>query len=407
MAIKKSLKENLKISIKAAIATVLAMTLFLVSVTSVNALGRTIPSETVQETNLQALYLNLAWVEKQALDNLTQNGYSSSTSNVYIAELGAKIEAKRDTLINGVGDQLAEYAKKFVGEDHTRFTSYRSKNSQAYEADWCAMFVSYCCDCLGYIDLGIIPCWFNAAGETGWNIFKTANKWKEPNGYTPVKNDIIFFSKGHVGIVTDVTSTTISTVEGNSGASSTSPYWKGSHVVEGSYSLNDSGIQGYVSIGTEAAGAGIVQSERTKEPTQNDKWYSTANPFPSMLNKGKNKGSTEAYGWGRFYEAHNIKLPVDGTANNWISQLREIDSTWITDSPTAGCLLMWYDANSVGVGQVAFCEKVNDNGTIVITESGKTYRWRTQTVSSSNNWGHSDLKFLGCVKSDAAKNYYG
>lgn len=153
---------------------------------------------------------------------------------------------------------LAEFALQFVGENHSRFTTYESKNSNAFGADWCAMFVSYCLDNLGYMDSGDI--WWFTGCTTMYNQLLAADKWEYSayyNGtYIPKAGDLIFFSSNgsvvyHVGMVTSCDSETITTVEGNTGDSAYSGdyYWMGSSVNEYSYSIGYYKIIGYCSIG--------------------------------------------------------------------------------------------------------------------------------------------------------------
>lgn len=148
---------------------------------------------------------------------------------------------------------IVDYAKQFIGEDHTRFTSYESSNSQAFESDWCAMFVCYCADKLGYIDKGYLF-WFNGC-TSAVNQMRIEKKFEYSafydGKYTPRAGDLIFFTDGdtstscHVGIVSDCTVSTVSTIEGNAGTASASPFWKYSSVTENTYSVYDSAILGY------------------------------------------------------------------------------------------------------------------------------------------------------------------
>lgn len=89
--------------------------------------------------------------------------------------------------------------------------------------EWCACFVSWCANQLGFIDAGIIPK-FAGCTSGGMAWFKANNQWQE-NDYIPTPGTIIFFdwaSNGldgdadHVGIVEKVEDGRICTVEGNS-----------------------------------------------------------------------------------------------------------------------------------------------------------------------------------------------
>lgn len=161
-------------------------------------------------------------------------------------------ELKEQLQTIGLGDasELSEFALQFVGENHTRFTSYKSKNGNGFGDNWCAMFVSYCTDQCGYIDDGIIH-YFVGCTSNGIVKFRSEGRFEEAAAhggtYVPTSGDIIFFNWGggsssadHVGIVTGVDGTVVSTVEGNSGSS-----WTTSSVKEKKYELSSQYIVGY------------------------------------------------------------------------------------------------------------------------------------------------------------------
>lgn len=148
--------------------------------------------------------------------------------------------------------EVADFALQFVGENHSRFTSYNPSNGVPdiwFGADWCAMFVSYC-----YNECGLIPDVlyqpYASCAMARW--LRDRGELIEDSGYVPQPGDIIFFSNDgwtsyHTGIVTSSDGTNVYTVEGNSGPSSSSTYWAGSSVLEHQYSLTYSNILGYFS----------------------------------------------------------------------------------------------------------------------------------------------------------------
>lgn len=116
------------------------------------------------------------------------------------------------------------------------------------DADWCAIFVSWCADQCGYINSEIMP---NTAGVDvmkQWYEDKGLYHTKE-SGYEPKIGDIIFFGNGvsHVGIVSDYNAEDgiVTTIEGNTGKSDTVPYHKGSRVKETWYPITYKQIIGY------------------------------------------------------------------------------------------------------------------------------------------------------------------
>ena len=90
--------------------------------------------------------------------------------------------------------------------------------------EWCACFVSWCCDQCGYIESGVVPKYSYC--PTGADWFKEHNLWTERD-ITPQPGMIIFFdwARGgrqdgetdHTGIVEKVENGRVYTIEGNSG----------------------------------------------------------------------------------------------------------------------------------------------------------------------------------------------
>lgn len=70
--------------------------------------------------------------------------------------------------------------------------------------EWCAIFVSWVANEIGYLDSGVIPKF--AVVSNGVNLFKAVGQWQD-NKYVPREGDIIFFDWendggiNHVGIV--------------------------------------------------------------------------------------------------------------------------------------------------------------------------------------------------------------
>lgn len=144
--------------------------------------------------------------------------------------------------------QIVEAAQNELNDADKTVGGYRYKNWYGMDANWCAMFVSYCADKCGFIEKGIMPKTASVAASKQWYI--NNNLYHDAaSGYVPKAGDIIIFGNGmsHTGIVTGYTPETkkLTTIEGNSGRSSTTPYHKGSHVKEHTYSITYSKIAGY------------------------------------------------------------------------------------------------------------------------------------------------------------------
>lgn len=122
------------------------------------------------------------------------------------------------------------------------------------DAQWCQAFVDWCfITAFGIEDAKkLIYVWTNYT-PTGSDAFKKRSRYIKRGSGKPKKGDVIYFYSsakgriGHVGIVYDVSSTTVYTIEGNtSGASSL--VTNGGGVKKKSYSLTSTYIDGYGSV---------------------------------------------------------------------------------------------------------------------------------------------------------------
>lgn len=145
-------------------------------------------------------------------------------------------------------DQIVQAAQNELKDADSTVGGYRYKNWYGMDDNWCAMFVSYCADKCGFIEAGIMPKTASVAASKAW--YQSHNLYHEASsGYIPKAGDIIIFGNGmsHTGIVTgyDPETKKLTTIEGNSGRSSTTPYHKGSRVKEHTYPITYAKIAGY------------------------------------------------------------------------------------------------------------------------------------------------------------------
>lgn len=146
------------------------------------------------------------------------------------------------------GATLVEVAKYELEVQDGIYGGEKYKTWYGIDGNWCAMFVSYCADQSGFIDEGIIPLTASVSVQQQWFIDNDLYETKE-SGYKPKAGDIIIFKEttSHTGIVISYDSDTdrVTTIEGNTGSSGTSPYHLGSQVKESTYSRLASTISGY------------------------------------------------------------------------------------------------------------------------------------------------------------------
>ena len=107
-----------------------------------------------------------------------------------------------------------------------------------YRVEWCAIFVSWCADQCGYLDVGVLPKMEGVRPFIDW--FRERGQWQDRD-YEPSPGDIIFFdweSDGladHVGIVEKCEGGIVYTIEGNSG----------DRCLQNHYYMSSSNIYGY------------------------------------------------------------------------------------------------------------------------------------------------------------------
>lgn len=136
----------------------------------------------------------------------------------------------------------------------------------------------------------------------------------------------------------------------------------------------------------------------------NDHWYSNDNPYYAT---GYGMPNCTCYAWGRFWEVGDplgigehkpnpTELPGYWDGGAWWNRVdRNVYQTGNT--PALGAVICFSDDNG-GSGHVAIVEQINNDGTIVTSNSayGGTYFY-TQTLSSSNNYKWSHYTFQGFI----------
>lgn len=138
---------------------------------------------------------------------------------------------------------------------------------------------------------------------------------------------------------------------------------------------------------------------------QNDYYYSN-NPF---YQSGYGLPNCTCYAWGRFWECQgtsgsrpNLSL---GNAEDWWGHTS--DGYQRGQTPKVGAVICWRKGvagdNSDGAGHVGIVEAVNDDGTIVTSESAYNgYFFRTKTRNPTTNWDGGEYTFQGFIYNPTA-----
>ena len=156
---------------------------------------------------------------------------------------------------SGGGEAIVKVALAEVKEENNGGEKFWSFLGFPSRVAWCAGFVSWCADDLGYIESGIVP-------KSGWcndyrAFYKEKGLWQDgpalSGAYIPKAGDFILFEWGnnlnssldHIGIVEKSEGGIVYTVEGNSSDA----------VKRRTYSINDSRIVGYCTPEYPTSGA--------------------------------------------------------------------------------------------------------------------------------------------------------
>ena len=197
------------------------------------------------ESTFENVVLTGDWREDVLAIARTQKGYHEST---------------RDFVIDAEGNM----------KGYTRYGDWYGVEHE----DWCAMFVAFC---LNYANVSRSDYPWDASCERFRNNVRSFGAYVSAGDYDPQPGDLIFFEDdeyrnqaGHIGIVENVSDTTVYTIEGNSA----------SEVRCKSYSLNDSNIMGYSNTTALMIRAGVltVEPEETEEPEKTEAPVETETP---------------------------------------------------------------------------------------------------------------------------------
>jgi surface antigen len=139
-------------------------------------------------------------------------------------------------------------------------------------------------------------------------------------------------------------------------------------------------------------GTALVYTPRlSSDGMQGSKYYYSDNPF---YQAGYGLPNCTCYAWGRQYEITDVAptLLSLGDANQWWKHANEVGAS-TGQTPKLGAVVCYYYDNG---GHVAIVEKINSDGSIVISESayGGSYFF-TETVTAANNYSPSWLANYG------------
>ena len=153
-------------------------------------------------------------------------------------------------LEKGTNAYLDEKIKNYGYKNYTKYArdvdsikNFYNGKKQGYP--WCSVFVAWCfIKTFGIENAQKLLCYpknsLGAGCSYALRYFKNNNQYFK----SPKKGDIIFFTQGHTGIVTDVKEKYVYTVEGNT-TNKEGIYPNGGGVYEKCYSLNNKDIIGY------------------------------------------------------------------------------------------------------------------------------------------------------------------
>ena len=175
-------------------------------------------------------------------------------------------------------------------------------------------------------------------------------------------------------------------------------YWNGSKATAYQESTKLPTTQIPSNIPNQSSGSGvnapILTAQQLANSWQNWPEYKTNNPFPSQ---GQN---CTWYAYGRMLQLGYSKTALDtmpGNAGTWDNTAG--NGAKVSNTPQAPCIAVWeigvggvLSAEKGGVGHVAVVERVNADGSIVISESNwNNTQYNTRTISRNDSHWPSEF----------------
>ena len=145
----------------------------------------------------------------------------------------------------------------------------------------------------------------------------------------------------------------------------------------------------------------VFVSRLSEDGLSTSSYYNSDNPF---YKSGYGLPNCTCYAWGRFWECQGTSgsrpaLSL-GNAEDWWGHTS--DGYQRGQTPRLGAVICWSKGqagdNSDGAGHVGIVEAVNDDGTIVTSESAYNgYYFRTKKRNPTANWDGGDYTFQGFI----------
>jgi len=116
------------------------------------------------------------------------------------------------------GTAIIDVARRELEAAEENIGGQKYKDWYGLDGHWCAMFVAWCADQCGFIELGIVPRTASVSELHDW--YDAKGQYHEKTGYAPKTGDIILFEgpgSSHTGLVEsyDAAASTVTTIEGN------------------------------------------------------------------------------------------------------------------------------------------------------------------------------------------------
>lgn len=133
-----------------------------------------------------------------------------------------------DIITGWVGAKRGDAVHKHIVDTYNAYKPVPRGARMSYTMDWCAATVSAVGILAGLTDIMPVEC---SCGEL-IKLYKSIGRWVENDAHIPMPGDLILYawsdtgvgdctkSPNHIGMVTEVTGSTISVVEGNMGTES-------------------------------------------------------------------------------------------------------------------------------------------------------------------------------------------
>lgn len=371
--------------------------------------------------------------EQKNLKNVEYTGSESYMAGKYYSQLtNVKLTGNKRTDIVNIaksqlgyqeGTNLGEYSGEKIGSNNCTefgrwYTDYKKMEDSYANAQWCAMFVSWCAYNAGIGEESIL---YHSYTETQWSLFTGQGRsytWEEVQigEYTPQPGDVVYFLSAsqagnednprrvnHVGIVKEFKDKILYTIEGN--ASSTEFTTDGGCVTNRSYEPSSNYVAYVCSPNYEAVAETpneIIKVEGDYIPENIQSVVFDADYYAAKYSDAAKAGKSKTDLYKHFINT-GVGKGYQGSAlfsvEYFVNQNPSVKEQFGGDKPNYKDAIKFFGETAAFGDNVTYLTAPHE-------DLGETFSSKIQLSNAVLNFSLSDLQVIAYTPSDAPAQRY-